>query len=168
MKSLTTLAAVLGLSIALLSGCKKDIQNNDAVKQGILNYLSKRSNLLAMDVNITNVAFKQDEATATVRFQAKGNSSPSAGMTMQYVLERKSGQWVVKGRAGGDVHTGMPQTTPGAPGMPGAPGANGSGSIGAMPQTLPPGHPTVGSGTPSGSLPPGHPPVSTDKSGQNK
>ncbi|MBZ5607078.1 MAG: hypothetical protein LAP38_02380 [Acidobacteriia bacterium] len=163
MKRSTILAAVLGLFAALLSGCKKDIQNNDAVKQGIMTYLAKRSDLLAMDVNITDVAFKQDEATATVRFQAKGNSSPSAGMTMQYVLERKGAQWVVKGRAGNDAHTGMPQ------GSPSAPGGNGSGSIGAMPQTLPPGHPATGSGAaPSGTLPPGHPPIGSDKSGQSK
>jgi hypothetical protein len=161
-KSSTILAAVLGLTAALLSGCKKDIQNNEAVRQGVMNYLAKRSDLLAMDVNVQSVAFLQDEATATVRFQAKGNSSPNAGMTMQYALEKKGGQWVVKARAGSDAHTGMPQ---GAPGMPGgAPGAAGSGSIGAMPQTLPPGHPSVGSGgAPSSTLPPGHPAIPTEK-----
>ncbi|HYL38336.1 MAG TPA: hypothetical protein VEV17_20630 [Bryobacteraceae bacterium] len=168
MKSSTSLAVVLGLAAALLSGCKKNIQNNEAVRQGIMNYLAKRSDLLAMDVRVTSVAFRQDEATALVRFQAKNNSSPNAGMTMQYVLERKGSEWVVKGRAGGDSHTGMPQGAPGAPGapgVPGAPGANGSGSIGAMPQTLPPGHPSVGSGgaQPSGSLPPGHPAIGAEK-----
>ena len=165
MKSSTSLAAVLVLTATLLSGCKKDIQNNEAVRQGIMNYLAKRSDLLAMDVKVTSVAFRQNEATAMVRFQARNNSSPNAGMTMQYVLERKGSEWVVRGRAGGDAHTGMPQGAPGAPGVPGAPGANGSGSIGAMPQTLPPGHPSVGSGAsqPSGSLPPGHPAISPEK-----
>lgn len=165
-----TLAAVLGLTVALLfSGCKKNIQNNDAVKQGIMTYLAKRSDLLAMDVNVQSVAFHQDEATATVRFQAKNNTSPNAGMTMEYVLERKGTQWVVKGRAGGtgdNPHTGLPQ---------GAPGAAGSG-MGAMPQTLPPGHPSVGSGAggngaPAGgsigampqTLPPGHPSIGSGK-----
>lgn len=162
MKRSTSLAAILALAAALLAGCKKDIQNNDAVRQGIMNYLSKRSDLLAMDVKVTSVAFRQDEATATVRFQAKNNSSPNAGMTMEYVLERKGSEWVVKGRAGGEAHSGMPQgAPPSAP--PGAPGATGSGSIGAMPQTLPPGHPSVGSGSPSGSLPAGHPAIGTDK-----
>jgi hypothetical protein len=169
-KSLTVSATVLGLSVALLlSGCKKNIQNNDAVKQGIMNYLSKRSDLLAMDVNVTNVTYDKDQATATVRFQAKGNSSPSAGMSMEYVLERKGNEWVVKGRAGGDAHTGMPQGVhEGAPGAPGTPGTNGSGSIGAMPNILPPNHPGA-SGTPSGStLPPGHPPIDSFKDGKNK
>src|SRR6266852_1011556 len=62
--------AVAGLSIVLLSGCKKDIKNDDAVRQGIMNYLSKRPDLLSMDVNVTSVAYRQDEATATVKFQA--------------------------------------------------------------------------------------------------
>jgi len=176
---------------ALLSGCKKNIDNNNAVKQGINTYLSKRSDLLAMDVNVKSVAYRNNEATATVRFQAKNNSSPNAGMTMQYVLERKGNDWVVKGRAGGDAHTGMPQGAPGAPGAgQGSMGAmpnTGSGSIGAMPggamsggampgtsgQTLPPGHPAIGGAAPSGSqpagsqptgaLPPGHPQIPEKK-----
>ena len=148
--------------MALLGGCKKNIDNNDAVKQGINAYLAKRPDLLAMDVNVASVAYHGDEATATVRFQAKGNSSPNAGMSMQYVLERKGNQWVVKGRAGGDAHTGMPQGGNDAPGAPAAP--NG-GSLGAMP-SLPNGHPSVG--TPSGSLPPGHPPIGEKKSSDGK
>src|ERR1700733_12137152 len=90
--------AVLGLSLALLGGCKKNIQNDDAVRQGIMNYLSKRPDLLSMDVNVTSVAYRRDEATATVRFQAKGNTSPGASMSMQYLLERQGNQWNVKGR----------------------------------------------------------------------
>ncbi len=90
-------------AIVFFVGCKKDIQNQDAVRQGVMTYLSKRSDLLAMDVSVTSVAFRQDEATAQVHFQAKGNRSPAAGMTMQYVLERKDGQWVVKGRTGADA-----------------------------------------------------------------
>ena len=181
MKSTRLLAIALGLIIAaLLTGCKKNIDNNDAVKQGVNTYLAKRSDLLAMDVSVTSVAYRDNEATATVRFQAKNNSSPNAGMTMQYVLERKGNEWVVKGRAGGDAHTGMPQGAPGAPGAgQGSMGAmpnTGSGSIGAMPggampgasgQTLPPGHPAIGgapSGSqPAGSLPPGHPQIPEKK-----
>lgn len=151
-KSSSLPAIALGLTVALLGGCKKNIDNNDAVKQGISTYLAKRSDLLTMDVNVTSVAYKGDEATATVRFQAKGNNSPTAGMSMQYVLERKGNQWVVKGRAGGEAHGGVP---PGAPEAAPVPGANG-GSIGAMP-SMPPGHPSTGA--PSGALPPGHPAI---------
>lgn len=144
-----TLIAAAAVSIVLLAGCKKDIKNTDAVRQGVMSYLSKRSDLLAMDVSVNSVAFKDDEATAQVHFQAKGNSSTAAGMTMQYVLERKDGQWVVKGRAGANAAHGNTApgggTSPGAPpgaldGMPRVPGSSGAGST-----ALPPGHPAVGS-----------------------
>jgi hypothetical protein len=161
-----TLIAAAALSIFFLVGCKKDIQNNDAVRQGVMSYLSKRSDLLAMDVSVSSVDFHDGEATAQVHFQAKGNSSPAAGMTMQYVLERKDGQWVVKGRTGANAAHGESAapgagTSPGAlDGMPRIPGAGGSGSSTA----LPPGHPAVGG---SQGLPPGHPAVSSDP-GQQK
>jgi len=137
----TIATAALGLSITILSGCKRDIRDTGAVRQGVLAYLSKRSDLLSMDVSVTNVIYRQDEATATVHFQAKGSNTPGSGMDMRYVLERKGNEWVVKGRAGGDAH--------GASAAPGMSSPHGSpDSIGAMPQTLPPGHPAVPSGPP--------------------
>ena len=142
-KGPTIALTALGLLIALLSGCKKDIQNNDAVRQGIMDYLAKRPDLLSMDVNVTSVSYRDNEATATVKFQAKGNTSPGASMTMQYVLERKGNLWAVKGRAGANEH--------GASGSP--PEGSSGGSIGAMPNTAPP----------TGALPAGHPPISSDK-----
>ena len=147
MNRLTTCLAAAGLSITLLSGCKRDIQNNDAVRKGVLAYFAKRSDLLAMDISVTNVVYNANQATATVHLQAKGNSAPGSGMDMRYVLERNGNDWVVKGRAGGDTHgaQGMPPST----GTP-QPGASG-GSIGAMPQTLPPGHPSVGGKQPGQS-----------------
>jgi hypothetical protein len=139
------------VSFILLAGCKKDIQNQDAVRQGVMSYLSKRSDLLAMDVSVNSVAFQNDEATAQVHFQAKGNSSPAAGMTMQYVLERKDGQWVVKGRSGAS-------TAHGAGGLPPGPGAsmqgNAPGPLDGMPRVPAP------NGSGPGALPPGHPAVS--------
>lgn len=114
-----------------------------------------------MDVSVAAVTYKENEATATVHFQAKGNNAPGSGMDMQYVLERKGNQWVVKGRAGDNPH--------GAQGMGMPQGPGGSGSIGAMPDTLPPGHPTTGSGaSPSGQLPPGHPTVAPGKKPESK
>jgi hypothetical protein len=166
--SLTAPAASIVLCLVFLAGCEKDVHNQDAVRQGVMSYLSKRSDLLAMDVSVNSVSFRQDEATAEVHFQAKGNTSQAAGMTMQYVLERKDGQWVVKGRAGanaahgagglptgGSVSQGMPGSLDGMPRIP-APGVAGSGA-------LPPGHPSVGS---SQALPPGHPQVNSDSSQQ--
>ena len=133
-----TRLAAAAVSFVLLAGCKKDIQNQDAVRQGVMAYLSKRSDLLAMDVSVTSVSFRQNEATAQVHFQAKGNSSPAAGMTMQYVLERKDGQWVVKGRTGAGASHGA--SGPGVNSVPGQ-GAL-PGSLDGMP-ALPPGHPTA-------------------------
>jgi hypothetical protein len=142
---LSVFAAAFLASSLLMTGCKRDIQSTDAVRQGVLTYLAKRSDLLSMDVSITNVVYRQDEATATVHLQAKGSNTPGSGMDLRYLLERKGNEWVVKGRAGGESH--------GAGGMPppsGAPPSDGSGagSIGAMPQTLPPGHPTIPSKKP--------------------
>jgi len=134
----TIVTAAVGLSLTVLGGCKRDIQNTDAVRQGVLNYLSKRSDLLSMDVSIADVSYRQDEATATVHFQAKGSNTPGSGMDMRYVLERKGNDWVVKGRAGGDAH---------GQGM-GTPPSSQPSSIGAMPQPLPPGHPAIPSKQP--------------------
>lgn len=153
-----TLIAAAAVGLVLLSGCNKNIQNQDAVRQGVMSYLSKRSDLLAMDVSISSVAFSQDEATAQVHFQAKGNNSPAAGMTMQYVLERKEGQWVVKGRSGSSAAHGA-----GATGVNIAPGqATSPGSLDGMPRIATPGGPE------STSLPPGHPSVGSDATSQQK
>ena len=136
-----------------------------------MTYLSKRSDLLAMEVSVTSVNFNQDQATAQVHFQAKGNSSPGAGMTMEYVLDRKDGQWVVRGKAGANAAHGAngpavnpmpgPGVAPGSPGpLDGMPAIPGSGS-GAGAGSLPPGHPSVPGG--SQALPPGHPPVNPNQ-----
>jgi hypothetical protein len=140
---LSVFTAALLVSLLVVTGCKRDIQSTEAVRQGVLTYLAKRSDLLSMDVSITNVVYRQDEATATVHLQAKGSNSPGSGMDLRYLLERKGNDWVVKGRAGGESHGA------GGMGVPsGAPPDAGAGSIGAMPQTLPPGHPTIPSKKP--------------------
>jgi hypothetical protein len=140
---LTLVAGGVGLCLIVLAGCKRDIQNADAVRQGVLAYLSKRSDLLSMDVSVTNVVYRDSEATATVHLQAKGSTAPGSGMDMRYVLERKGNDWVVKGRAGGEAHGQGMAAPPGAASPDGGPG-----SIGAMPQTLPPGHPAIPSKKP--------------------
>ena len=152
------------MGIVLLCGCKKNIQNTEAVRQGVLSYLAKRPGLLDMDVSVASVDFRENEATANIHFQAKGNSSPGAGMNMQYVLERQGSQWVVKSRTGENAAHGEngpptasapPQGTSPGPldGMPSLPGGGGAPSGGSV--TLPPGHPGIGSQT----LPPGHPAI---------
>lgn len=124
------------LTIALaLAGCRRDIENKEAVRQAVIDYLSTRSNLNigSMNVDVTSVSFKQNEAEAVVAFAPKGPGSAGQGMSMRYTLEKKGNRWAVKSRAdsGQSPHGGA--APPGA--MPGA---------GAPKGELPPGHPTVG------------------------
>jgi len=131
-KKLALVTAVL-----LLAACSRDIQNTDAVKQSVVEYLRARMaqtglNVDMMQVDVTSVSFQKDEAQATVYFRPKAGNG-QGGMQMNYTLERKGGKWVVRGRTenGANPH--------GAGGMPTQP-------PGDAPSTeLPPGHPAVGS-----------------------
>jgi hypothetical protein len=137
------------LAVALLAAaCSKNIQNSDAVRQAIMDYLSAKSaqtglNMANMTVDVTALEFERDSARASVSFRVKG-APGNAGMSMNYTLDRKGDKWVVRGpgEMGGNPHGGaVPGTLP-----------QGSGG-----GTMPPGHPGVG--TPGGQLPPGHPGV---------
>ncbi|HZT30527.1 MAG TPA: hypothetical protein VFA33_11615 [Bryobacteraceae bacterium] len=134
-------ALLLTLLAAL--GCNRGIDSKEAVRQGVLDYLSGRTNLnvSSMKVEVTSVMFRDNEADAVVSFAPKGATSPSQGMEMRYTLERKGNRWVVKSRAdsGKSPH--------GAGGM-----SPHGGAAGDMPMP--------GSAAPSGTqLPPGHPSV---------
>jgi hypothetical protein len=108
--------------------CSKDIQNTDAVKQGVMDYLKTNQaktglNLEAMQVEVRSVSFQRDEARAGVSITPKG--MPGAGMQMNYVLARNGNKWEVRGRTEN--------------------GANPHGASEPPPPsgTLPPGHPQV-------------------------
>jgi hypothetical protein len=140
----------------LLSACSRNIQNPEAVRQGVVDYLNQRKaqtglDMTSMDIVVTSVAFEKDQAHATLSFRPKGAAN---GMTMNYTLEQKGSQWVVKGRAdsGPNAH--------GAGGMPPAGGAlpeghapTGGDTIPGMPHSQLPG------GGGAQPLPSGHPPV---------
>lgn len=137
----TVKATGLILSVAfLLVGCAKDIQSKEAVRQGVIDHLSGRAglDLGSMNIEVTSVTFRGDEADATVSFQAKGANDPASGMQMQYTLERKGNRWAVKAKAGagGGMH----------------------GEGGMMPE-----NPHGAGEAPSGDLPPGHPPTGQGK-----
>lgn len=123
-------ACPLLVAMLAFTACSQNaVQSKEAVEKGVLEYLQGRSGLdvKAMDVAISNVAFREKEADATVTFRAKGSTDESNAMRMQYVLEQQGGKWVVKGRSGGSGgHGGAME--PAAP------------SGGA----LPPGHPPAG------------------------
>lgn len=130
-------SAVLIAAALLATACstRKAGQNKEAVERGVIEYLQNRSGLdiKAMDVNIANVSFRENEAEATVSFSAKGAADASNMMQMRYVLESKDGKWVVKGRSGGAGGHGS--------GAPSGHGAMTPGAGGEPPAALPPGHP---------------------------
>jgi len=121
------------LACLALAACHHNIQNEDAVRQGVMDYLATRQGLIlnSMNISVQSLVFRQNEVDAVVVFTPKG-SGPAAPMSIPYTLERKGDRWVVKPRvnAGQNPHGGM--------------GANPHGM--AMPQSggaLPPGHPAI-------------------------
>jgi hypothetical protein len=131
------LAAIL--AIGLSGGCNRGAGNpEEAVRQGVIDYLAKRANLnvAAMNVAVTSLIVRQNEADAVVAITAKG-SNAGQGMSMKYTLERQGDRWVVKDKA---EASGSPHS---------AGGANPHGGAAPpMGETLPPGHPTVDSTKP--------------------
>jgi hypothetical protein len=127
---------------ALLAGCARDIQNTDAVRQAVVDYLKARTAQTGLDMNlmqvdVTSVSFEHDQARASVYFRPK--TGPAAGgMQMAYVLDKKGSKWVVRGRSdtGSNPHGagGMPPSSPPS-GLPSSPMD--------APEPLPPGHPPV-------------------------
>lgn len=99
-----------------------------------MQYLQSRAGLDVknMDISVTSVAFRENEADATVVFRAKGATDNANSMTMNYTLVRKDGTWSVKGKSGSSEHGGG--AGHGMTGMPGSTGMTGS-------PVLPPGHP---------------------------
>jgi len=149
-----------------LGACAKNIQNEAAVKAGVLDYLQERSaetglNMAAMDVSVKSLSFEKDTARANVSFHPKGMPE-GAGMARAYVLDRRGDKWIVNKAQSGAITMqtpdGQTQALPNgeAPGgalPPGHAPVDGSGGA------LPPGHPPAGAG--GGALPPGHPPTQT-------
>jgi hypothetical protein len=132
-KSLATLVVV---SCALI-GCNRASQSQEAIRAGVIDYVATKVNIGAMDVDVTSIAFKGNEADATVSFRAKG-ADPASGLQMRYTLEQKAGKWVVKDKAqaGGSPHGAA--INPG--GEPASPHVNpGAGQ-------LPAGHPPLSQG----------------------
>lgn len=119
-----------------MTACGKNIETKERVRADLLEHLSKNAGLdvKALDIEITQLAFVNHQARATVSFRPKGVSAIDAGMEMIYTMKPENGHWVVVGRSDSAGH-----------GMSGAPSG----------QDLPAGHPAVG----PNQLPPGHPPI---------
>ncbi len=121
----------------LVSGCGRNIDNKDAVRTGVMDYLNKKKestglDMTRMNIEISDVKFNKDEATAVVSFLPK--DSTTGGMSMNYQLERQGAKWVVKGRKEGasNPHGG----TTAVPG--GMPQGMGEPATGGMPAGHPP------------------------------
>ena len=125
----------------LLTGCSKKIDTTDAVRQGVMDYMSTIAPKIGLDLNnmqveVSAVSFEHDHARATVTITPK--IAGSKGMELIYNLDRQADKWVVHGNANsaGSGH--------------GAQDPQG-GAVSAPPPTapdgtpLPPGHPAVGS-----------------------
>ncbi len=97
------------------------------MQKALIEYLAGRSGISvdSMDIEVTTVTFRGNEADAQVTFKAKGSSDASNLMQMKYVLEQKDGKWTVKGRSGMSDHGGSGAMTGGSEAMP----------------AMPPGHP---------------------------
>ncbi len=132
------------LLIFCLAGCHRGAESNDAVRQGILDYLAKKGMTPAsMDINVVAVKFNGDKADATVSFAAKG--SGAGQMSIQYHLEQKDNKWTVVGRQDAGQHGATGQLPAGAapqgmdnPHGGGAMAAPGAGGKMPAPEDLPP------------------------------
>lgn len=127
------------LLILSLAACNSAKKNNDAVRQGVIDYLAQKGlNIQGMDVSITNLEVNGSQADATVSMTPKG-ASPAQGMSMKYHLEDKGGKWTVVGRqdTGASPHGGgaMPPAGAGSANPHG--GAAPSGKM-PSPEDLPP------------------------------
>jgi outer membrane murein-binding lipoprotein Lpp len=119
--------ALLAAALLLAACARKNIENKEAIRQAVVEYLNSRQaqtglDMSAMDVNVTAMTFERDTARATVDFRIKNGEG---GMQFNYTLDRKGDKWVVQPKADAGGHAGA---------LPG--GDKG-------PTELPPNHPAI-------------------------
>ena len=128
------------LAALLVWGCSRGVETKEAIRQGVIEHLSTRKSLSValMQIDVVSVNFRQNEADAKVSIRPKNGGD---AMQMPYTLERVGNRWKVKARpeAGANPHGGNMMQMPAMPEQP-------SGSGG-----MPPGHPQIGKGAPSGT-----------------
>ena len=151
------LILALGLAVALfsLSACKKQTNDSDAIRAGILQHLTSIGtlNMSAMDMDMRSVAVTGNQAHAEVEFRAKNSGPPGGGMQVAYDLEKRGNTWVVlKSQAlGGMQHPSTNQNPSANQPVHSMPNfddlLNPPGALGQA--ALPPGHPAVNPQQPS-------------------
>jgi hypothetical protein len=91
--------------LALLTACTRDIQNKDAVRSGIVDYLNARPDKMGLTVNveISTLTFSSsgNEAHAGVMFTPKKGEGQ---MKMSYTLDRSGNKWVVRPHTEGGMN----------------------------------------------------------------
>lgn len=151
--ALCLIAALLGLD-----ACKKQTNDSDAIRAGIMQHLTSIGtlNMSAMDMDMRSVAVTGKQAHAEVEFRAKNSGARGDGMQVAYDLEKRGDTWVVlksqplgagmqHPNASQNVNTNLPVHS-----MPNFNELlNPSGTSGQA--TLPPGHPSVSSSQPASS-----------------
>jgi len=115
-------------SLALVAGCRKQANDQGAIRAAIDKHLSEQAglDLSAMDRTVKQVTVNGNHADALMEFRVKGGS---AGMVVAYSMEKQGGEWKVlhaQPMGGQDAHPGSDSPS----GMPGGEG-----------NSLPPGHP---------------------------
>jgi len=150
----------------LCSACNRAGENKQAVRDGIVQHLSKNAalDINQLNVDVTDVKFNGNTAVAAVSIKPK--SAPEQGMTMSYTLARHGDKWEVQGRAaghggagaamGGGMGTGTPP--------PAGPAEGGTHNETPEPKGALGDAPASGAGA-SRALPPGHPPVNPPSAG---
>ena len=121
----TFLALNIIVALALLTtGCAKDINNKEAVKQAVVEYFAGKQQAIGLDMNmfdieIGSMSFQKDQATANIFIKPKAGGE---GMQLTKVLEREGEKWVVKrsvesGSGGGHGST-IPPPSPSGGALP--------------------------------------------------
>jgi hypothetical protein len=113
--------------MVLLAACAKAPQNQDAVKQAIIDHLGKRSDMLAqsMKIEVMSVNFRDKEADAVVSVSPKEGG---AGIQMNYSLVMEGNKWTVK-PAAASPHGNTPMPTGEMPAGHPPTGAAGGGAV---------------------------------------
>jgi len=93
------LAPAVGIFVLLIGigACKKQANDKDAIRAGILQHLTSIGtlNMSAMDMDIQSVSVNGNQAHAEVEFRPKISGAAGAGMHVAYNLEKRDGAWVV-------------------------------------------------------------------------
>jgi hypothetical protein len=112
-------------AFSLLAACKRDIQNPEAVRSSVVDYLRERQpktglNVDSMKVDVSNLSFSSsgNEAHAILTFTPNAGG---AGMQLPYDLDRKGDKWIVRGHSEGQnphAGAGLPSLPPSHPPLP--------------------------------------------------